>query len=44
MKFNREDTARRWVQTVFAEEFSEETHELVFTGDVSNTWYYPEGD
>ncbi len=44
MKFNREETARRWVEDVFAGEFSEETHELVFRGDVSNRWYYPEGD
>jgi hypothetical protein len=44
MKFNREDTARRWVETVFEEEFSGDTHELVFRGDVSDTWYYPDGD
>ena len=44
MKFNREHTARRWVEDVFEEEFSEDTHELVFRGDVSDRWYYPEGD
>lgn len=44
MKFNREHTARRWVETVFEEEFSGDTHELVFRGDVSSRWYYPDGD
>jgi hypothetical protein len=44
MKFNRDDTARRWVDHTFSEEFSEETHELVFRGDVNDTWFYPEGD
>ncbi|MFW5786551.1 MAG: hypothetical protein ACOCYC_04830 [bacterium] len=44
MKFRREDTARRWIQQVFDQEFSEETHRLEFTGDVSQTWFYPEGD
>ena len=44
MKFNRETTARRWVDDVFSEEFTNETHELVFRGDVSNRWFYGEGD
>ncbi|MFP4011378.1 MAG: hypothetical protein ACLFUM_06725 [Spirochaetaceae bacterium] len=44
MKFNRESTARRWVQQTFEEEFSDETHELVFHGDVTSRWFYPEGD
>lgn len=44
MKFNRDDTARRWVDHTFRTEFSEETHELIFQGDVNYTWFYPEGD
>jgi hypothetical protein len=44
MKFNRERTARRWVEEVFSSQFSEETHEVVFRGDVGNRWFYPEGD
>ena len=44
MKFNREQTARRWVEEVCAEAFPGDAHELVFRGDVSNRWFYPEGD
>ena len=44
MKFNRDETARRWIESTFQEEFSPETHRLVFRGDVNDTWYYPEGD
>ena len=44
MKFNRDDTARLWVEHTFAQEFSEQTHELVFRGDVTERWFYPEGD
>jgi hypothetical protein len=44
MKFNREATARRWVEDVFETEFSPDTHELIFRGDVSDRWFYPEGD
>lgn len=44
MKFNREETARRWIRQVFAQEFSEETHRLELRGDVSSRWFYPEGD
>jgi hypothetical protein len=44
MKFRKEETARRWIHQVFNEEFSEETHQLVLEGDVSQRWFYPEGD
>lgn len=44
MKFRREDTARRWIHQVFSEEFSENTHVLELAGDVSEKWFYPEGD
>jgi hypothetical protein len=44
MKFNREDTARRWVEEVFSSELDDGSHELVFRGDVTRTWFYPEGD
>ena len=44
MKFRKEDTARRWIHQVFNAEFSDETHRLVLEGDVSQRWFYPEGD
>ncbi|MFO8064239.1 MAG: hypothetical protein ACQETQ_06530 [Spirochaetota bacterium] len=44
MKFSREETARRWVEDVFSQEFSNRTHELVFRGDVTQRWFYREGD
>jgi hypothetical protein len=44
MKFSRNDTARYWVERTFAGEFSPETHELVFRGDVGERWFYGEGD
>jgi hypothetical protein len=44
MKFNSDKTARLWVERTFHEEFDPDTHELVFRGDVSRRWFYPEGD
>lgn len=44
MKFGREKTARRWVQEIFSQEFSDRSHELVFRGDVNRQWFYREGD
>jgi hypothetical protein len=44
MKFNSDKTARLWVERTFHEEFDPATHELVFRGDVSRRWFYPEGD
>jgi len=44
MKFNRPEIARRWIETTFADEFDEETHELVVEKGESYNWFYREGD
>ena len=43
MKFRTDRAARRWVAEVFASEFSSESLELYFSGDVEAHWFYPEG-
>jgi hypothetical protein len=44
MKFRTEAAARRWIEATFEEEFDPDSHELVFSGDVNNEWFYGEGD
>lgn len=44
MGFATERHARRWIEAVFASEFSPETHELCYRDEVTERWLYPEGD
>lgn len=44
MGFATERHARRWIEAIFHERFSEATHELHVHGDVTEHWLYGEGD
>ena len=44
MKFNSRETARRWIDRVFSEEFSAETHALEVEEGASREWFYGDGD
>ena len=44
MKFRDPKHALRWVEHVFAREFSPETHELVYEPSRAKEWFYGEGD
>lgn len=44
MKFNRPETARRWIESTFGAEFSQGTHELLIQDSESYRWFYGEGD
>lgn len=44
MGFATERHARRWIEAVFAQEFSADTHELTYSDEVTEQWLYPEGD
>ncbi len=44
MRFSTERHARRWIDALFAESFTEQTHELCIRGEVGERWLYREGD
>lgn len=44
MGFATERHARRWIEAVFAEEFSGKTHELRYRDEITERWLYPDGD
>ncbi|MFP4644172.1 MAG: hypothetical protein ACLFM0_07440 [Spirochaetales bacterium] len=44
MGFATERHARRWIESIFASEFSPDTHELTYRDEVTERWLYPEGD
>ncbi len=43
MKFNRRETAQRWVDHVVSTEYAPDT-EVVWDSDETYRWFYPEGD
>lgn len=43
MKFNRRDTARRWVEHLIDTEF-DPSDEIVWDSAETHHWFYPEGD
>ncbi|MEX2445336.1 MAG: hypothetical protein WD492_17185 [Alkalispirochaeta sp.] len=43
MKFNRRDTARRWIDHVLDTEF-DSSDDVVWDSSETYQWFYPEGD
>lgn len=43
MKFNRRDTARRWIDHLMSTEF-DPSDEIVWDSTETHEWFYPEGD